>query len=52
MKDTTTFNDEQLNQVSGWKYHDKYFDEATELLKQAGDRALSALFHENKLWEK
>ena len=52
MKDSTIFNDKQLNQVSGGKHHNEYFNEAAELLKQAGDRAWSVLLPENKLWEK
>ena len=52
MKDTTTFNDEQLKHISGGEKHNQYFDEVTELLKQAGDRAWSVLLPENKLWEK
>lgn len=52
MKDTTTFNDEQLKHISGGEKHNQYFNDATELLKQAGDRAWSVLLPENKLWDK
>ncbi|MBQ0036922.1 MAG: hypothetical protein KBT35_08410 [Firmicutes bacterium] len=46
---TVQLDDEEVKQVSGGG--DYCFDEVTQLLKDAGDRAWAALGYRNELWK-